>query len=58
MPKMYLKPIKFVVALLIVLAALYANRVQAGSWAVIIFEDLPDHFVVGQPVTLSFSFRR
>jgi mono/diheme cytochrome c family protein len=31
---------------------------HAGGWAVITVEDLPEHFIAGQPTTLKFSVRQ
>lgn len=46
-------------ALLFGLLAGYAALItHAGGWAVISVEELPDHFVVGKPVTLHFTVRQ
>jgi mono/diheme cytochrome c family protein len=46
------------VILCLLLAAFVASAVQAGGWAVITVEELPNHLVAGQPVYLTFSVRQ
>ncbi len=58
MLKRTLKPFRFVVVLLAAVAAFVAVTVHAGGWATITVADLPDHFVAGQSVNLSFTIRQ
>jgi mono/diheme cytochrome c family protein len=58
MLKRFLNPIKIAVVLLTLGAALIAATVHAGGWATITVADLPDHFVAGQAVHLSFTIRQ
>jgi len=45
-------------AMLPVLAVLGTLTTNAGGWAVITVEELPNEMVVGQPVTLTYSVRQ
>ena len=58
MSKRSLKPFRIVVVLLATVAAFVAITGHAGGWATITVADLPDHFVAGQPVNLSFTVRQ
>ncbi len=41
-----------------VLLVLASAALDAGGWAVITVKDLPDHVVVGRPVTLTYAVRQ
>jgi hypothetical protein len=58
MLKRFLKPFRIVVVLFAAVAAFVGISVRAGGWATITVADLPDHFVAGQPVNLSFTIRQ
>lgn len=63
MSKRFLRPFQIVVVLLTVAAAFVAihsrvGNVYAGGWATITVADLPDYFVAGQSVNLSFTVRQ
>jgi hypothetical protein len=42
----------------VLLTAVTAATVSAGGWVVITVQDLPDHAVVGQPLTLTYAVRQ
>jgi hypothetical protein len=58
MSKRFLRPFPLVVVLFAAVAAFIAINVAAGGWATITVADLPDHFVAGQAVHLSFTIRQ
>lgn len=58
MSKRFLRFFPLVVVLFATVAAFIVINVSAGGWATITVADLPDHFVAGQPINLSFTIRQ